>query len=160
MAFAAELGVTDLDAHWQIPTSAADEAWAAAQIDPARPTLLIAPAASKAYKNWTIEGYATLADHAAERGFQVLLCGGPTPLEQQMAHDIQARCQHPPGNLIGQTSLKQLMALIKQAQLVLAPDTGPTHMATAAGVPVIGLYAHHNPERTGPYRCRELVVIV
>lgn len=160
MAFAAELGVTDLDARWQIPTSAADEAWAAAQIDPVRPTLLIAPAASKAYKNWTIEGYAALADHAAARGFQVLLCGGPTALEQQMAREIQARCQHLPGNLIGQTSLKQLMALIKQAQLVLAPDTGPTHMATAAGVPVIGLYAHHNPERTGPYRCRELVVSV
>lgn len=52
------------------------------------------------------------------------------------------------------------MALIKQAQLVLAPDTGPTHMATAAGVPVIGLYAHHNPQRTGPYHCREFVVSV
>lgn len=77
-----------------------------------------------------------------------------------MGDDIQARCQHQPGNLIGQTSLKQLMALIKQAQLVLAPDTGPTHMATAAGVPVIGLYAHHNPQRTGPYRSRELVVSV
>lgn len=160
MAFAAELGVSDLSAHWQIPTSAADEAWAAQQIDSQRPTLLIAPAASKAYKNWTIDGYAALADHAATCGFQVLLCGGPTPLERQMATDIEARCQQKPGNLIGQTSLKQLMALIKQAQLVLAPDTGPTHMATAAGVPVIGLYAHHNPERTGPYRCREFVVSV
>ena len=81
-------------------------------------------------------------------------------VEQQMAQEILARCQHKPVNLIGQTSLKQLMALIKQVQLVVATDTGPTHMATAAGVPVIGLYAHHNPERTGPYRCREQVVSV
>ena len=160
MAFAAELGITDLEAHWQIPTSAADDAWASAHLDNARPTLVIAPAASKAYKNWTVAGYAALADHAAACGFQVLLCGGPTPLERQMASEIMALCQHQPGNLIGQTSLKQLMALIKQAQLVLAPDTGPTHMATAAGVPVIGLYAHHNPERTGPYRCRDWVVSV
>ncbi|MNO84720.1 Glycosyltransferase family 9 (heptosyltransferase) [compost metagenome] len=61
---------------------------------------------------------------------------------------------------MGQTNLKQLLALIKEASLVLAPDTGPTHMATLAGTPVIGLYAHHNPDRTGPYLCREHAVSV
>ncbi|HCB17662.1 MAG TPA: ADP-heptose--LPS heptosyltransferase I, partial [Alteromonas sp.] len=35
--------------------------------------------------------------------------------------------------------------------LVIAPDTGPAHMATAVNTPVIGLYAHSNPRRTGPY---------
>ncbi len=160
LAFGRELGIRDLTPVWQIPTSQEQDAWALDRIASDKPTLLIAPAASKAFKNWTLEGYAALADHAATRGFQVLLCGGPSALEQQMAQEILARCQHPPENLIGQTSLKQLMALIKQAQLVVAPDTGPTHMATAAGVPVIGLYAHHNPERTGPYRCREQVVSV
>jgi heptosyltransferase I len=33
---------------------------------------------------------------------------------------------------------------------VLAPDTGPAHMATTVGTPVIGLYGHSNPARTGP----------
>ena len=160
LAFAQELGVQDLTPSWHIPTSSADDEWARSQLDTSRPTLLIAPAASKAFKNWTTAGYAALADHAAERGYQVLLCGGPSALEKTMAQEILTLCHHQPGNLIGQTSLKQLMALIKQAQLVLAPDTGPTHMATAAGVPVIGLYAHHNPERTGPYLCRNRVVSV
>ncbi|MGL4204664.1 MAG: glycosyltransferase family 9 protein [Aeromonadaceae bacterium] len=160
MAFAQELGVQELTPSWHIPTSSADDEWASQHLDKHSPTLLIAPAASKAFKNWTAAGYAALADHAAERGYQVLLCGGPSTLEKNLAQEILSRCQHKPGNLIGQTSLKQLMALIKQAQLVLAPDTGPTHMATAAGVPVIGLYAHHNPERTGPYHCRDYVVSV
>lgn len=160
MAFGRELGIQDLTPTWLIPTSAEQDAWATRQIDANKPTLLMAPAASKAFKNWTIEGYAALANHAMLRGFQVILCGGPSALEQRMAADILAQCSLPPLNLIGQTSLKQMMALIKQAQLVLAPDTGPAHMATAAGIPVLALYAHHNPERTGPYLCPEGVVSV
>ena len=46
---------------------------------------------------------------------------------------------------------KQLLAILKHAALVLAPDTGPAHMSTTVGTPVIGLYAHSNPGRTGPY---------
>ena len=124
------------------------------------PALLLSPSASKASRNWHVAGYAGLVTHAQQRGLQVVLCGGPSVSERQLGTDICAACPQPPLNLIGQTNLKQLMALIQQVQLVLAPDTGPTHMATAAGVPVIGLYAHHNPQRTGPYRSRELVVSV
>ena len=60
--------------------------------------------------------------------------------------------------MVGLSSLKQLFALIGEASLVLAPDTGPAHMAVAAGTPVIGLYAHSNPKRTGPYLWQEYVV--
>jgi heptosyltransferase I len=159
MAFAGELGIQDLTPKWSIPTSEADNRWAREQIN-GKPTLLISPAASKAFKNWTTVGYAALADHATNKGLQVILCGGPSAAEKVMAQKIVQQCHHSPLNLIGQTSLKQLMALIKQAHMVLAPDTGPTHMATAAGVPVLGLYAHHNPKRTGPYHCQHDVVSV
>ena len=63
-------------------------------------------------------------------------------------------------NLVGKTSLKQLLALLKQASVVIAPDTGPAHMAVTVGTPVIGLYAHSNPDRTGPYTYRHYVVEV
>lgn len=159
MAFAQELGIQDLTPKWFIPTSDIDDDWARKQID-GKPTLLISPAASKAFKNWTTAGYAALADHAANKGLQVFLCGGPSVVEQNMAQEIISQCQSTPRNLIGKTNLKQLMALIKQSHMVLAPDTGPTHMATAAGVPVLGLYAHHNPQRTGPYHCLQYVVSV
>lgn len=159
MAFASSLGIKALLPTWNIPTSKQDDAWAR-QIINNNPTLLISPAASKPYKNWTIEGYAALADHAADQGLRVILCGGPSQLEQQMAADIITLCKSKPLNLIGKTNLKQLMALIKQAHCVLAPDTGPTHMATAANTPVVGLYAHHNPERTGPYNSQQYVVSV
>ncbi|MBB6056914.1 glycosyltransferase family 9 protein [Tolumonas osonensis] len=160
MAFAAELGVHDLTPQWHIPITEADHAWAKQTVSGEKPTLLIAPSASKAYKNWTQEGYAALADHAATQGFHVILCGGPALQEKQFAEAISALCQHKPVNLVGQTTLKRLLALIQQATVVLAPDTGPAHMATAVGTPVIGLYAHHNPERTGPYFCRAYIVSV
>jgi len=159
MAFAQAIGVTNTTPTWTIPTSSADDRWANEIIN-LKPTLIINPAASKVFKNWTVEGYAVMADYAASKGLQVILCGGPSQIEQQMAQDILAKCTHTPINLIGKTTLKQLMALIKQAHSVLAPDTGPTHMATAANKPVVGLYAHHNPLRTGPYYSQKYVVSV
>lgn len=158
MAFARAIGVNDLTPSWQIPISTTDKQWAQEQID--RPTLLISPAASKPFKNWTTAGYAAIADDAFERGLNVILCGGPSALEKNMADEILSLCNHKPISLIGKTTLKQLMALIQECHCVLAPDTGPTHMATAAGKPVIGLYAHHNPARTGPYFSQKYIVSV
>lgn len=151
LAFAAELGVTDLTPGWHIPVSQSDADWAARTLG-AQPTLLLCPASSKAYKDWTVAGYAALAQHAVARGLQVVLCGGPAPREKALAEAIQAACPAPLVNLVGQTRLKQLQALIARARLVAGPDSGPLHMATAAGTPALGLYAHHNPARTGPYR--------
>ena len=159
LAFAKELGIKDLTPDWQLPISAEHQAWAKEKIG-GKPTLLICAAASKAFKNWTAAGYAALADHAANKGFQVYLCGGPAKLERDLAAEIRQLSQSKPVDLVGQTNLKQLLALIGEASLVLAPDTGPTHMATIVGTPVIGLYAHHNPARTGPYLCRDYVVSV
>jgi heptosyltransferase I len=63
-------------------------------------------------------------------------------------------------NLVGKTTLKQLVCVLEQAKLVIAPDTGPAHMAVTMGTPVIGLYAHSNPARTGPYLYQDYVVEV
>ncbi len=122
--------------------------------------MIISPAASKAERNWLPERYAALADYAHTKGFAVILCGGPTELERSLSQAILASAQQPITDLTGKTNLKQLLALLKHASLVLAPDTGPAHMAVAVGTPVIGLYGHSNPDRTGPYLFRQYVVEV
>ena len=128
--------------------------------------MIICPAASKAERNWMPDRYAAIADYAADKGFKVYLCGGPSALEKQLSADIISHSQSFSDretkliNLVGQTSLTQMLALLKQASLVIAPDTGPAHMAVTQGTPVIGLYAHSNPGRTGPYLYRDLVVSV
>lgn len=152
LQFAATTGTPVLPPKWDIPVSNADLQWARETLAPnAKRHLVIVPAASARERNWQPARYAALADHAASQGFAVYLCGGPTELEKSLANDILHHCQHQPRNLVGASSLKQLFALLKAADLVVAPDTGPVHMAVAAGTPVIGLYAHSNPARTGPY---------
>lgn len=159
MQFAATLGITDLTPSWDIPLDEADQQWASQHCTHDK-VLVITPAASKAYKNWTAEGYAALANHAHQQDFQVILAGSPAAIEVELGQAIEQRIDFPITNLIGQSSLKQMLALLAQATLVCAPDTGPAHMAVAVGTPVLGLYAHHNPKRTGPYRYLSYVVSV
>jgi heptosyltransferase I len=53
-----------------------------------------------------------------------------------------------------------MLVCLKNATLVLAPDTGPAHMAVTQGTPVLGVYAHSNPKRTGPYLYQKYVTEV
>ncbi|MDE0411763.1 MAG: hypothetical protein OXI37_06075, partial [Gammaproteobacteria bacterium] len=48
-------------------------------------------------------------------------------------------------------TLKQFLALLQGADVIISPDSGPAHIATGLGTPVIGLYAASNPRRSGPY---------
>lgn len=159
MAFAQALGIPSSIPQWQVPISPVDQQWAASVLA-GKPALVLVPASSKAYKNWTVAGYVAVAEHASRQGLQVILCGSPQVQEIELAAKVQQACPCATLNLVGKTSLKQLLALIAQAKLVLAPDSGPIHMATLAATPVIGLYAHHDPERVGPYWGRGDVVSV
>jgi len=134
----------------------------ASDITSDRPLLVINPCAiarSKNWRNWTAEGYAAVADYAANQlAMQVVLSGGPTQLEHDTAEKILALCQTTPLNLVGKTSLDELLALLQRANIVIAPDTGPVHIASALGTPTIGLYASTNPQRAGPYNFMANVV--
>jgi len=160
--FAEAVGVHERVLRWDIPLSQADRRYAAGQIDGARPTLLVSPCSNarfRNFRNWNADRYAAVADYAAERhGMQVLLTGGPTSLEAEYGAAIVASARHAPRNLIGQTTLKQLLALIERATVLVCPDSGPAHMATTVGTPVVGLYATTNRWRAGPYLSQEWVV--
>ncbi len=151
LSFVEYLGVPKQSPKWTMPIAPSDLDWVNQRIPLQQNVLVISPAASKDERNWVTERYAQVADHASEQGYQVILCGSPSEREIQLGQQISQRMTHPVTNLIGQTSLKQLLALLQRADVVLAPDSGPAHMATTQGTPVIGLYAHSNPKRTGPY---------
>ncbi len=106
-----------------------------------------------------MDRYAAIADYAAERhGAKILLTGGNTDLERDYGRGIVELAGTHVVNLIGRTTLKQLLALLERSTVVLCPDSGPAHMATAVGSPVVGLYATSNRHRTGPYNSQHLVV--
>ena len=160
--FADAIGVPHGEPRWDIPVSDADRGFAAAHIDAGRPALLISPCTGQRfrnYRNWRVERYAAVADYVARRyGAQILLTGGRTAIEEEYGREISVRTGAPVTNLIGKTTLKQLLALIARASVVLCPDSGPAHMATAVATPVVGLYATSNRHRTGPWASQHLVV--
>ena len=143
IAFVKELGVNTTNPTWDIPTSDEDNAWASSQLsDVNNKNLVIVPAASKAYKNWNAQGYADVIHHAQSQGWTITLAGSPAQVEIDLAANIESLLNAPVKNLVGKSSLKEMLALLKQANLVIAPDTGPAHMANAVNTPIIGLYAH------------------
>ncbi len=116
------------------------------------PFAVLLPGANWATKRWPIEHFAELIEPLRARfGLSAVVAGGP---------DAAALASRLPGatNLAGQTTLRQLTALLDRASVVIANDTGPMHIAAALGRPLVTMFGPTNPVRTGPYRRMESVV--
>ncbi|MPS34393.1 MAG: lipopolysaccharide heptosyltransferase family protein [Stenotrophomonas sp.] len=158
-SFCEPLGLKQTAVSWDLATPADAHDWARAQWDDdGRPVLMISPCSSHVRRNWHADRYAALADHAAARGWRVVLCGGRSELERHTADAILAAMRAPALDLVGRDTLKQLPALLARARLLVTPDSGPMHIANAVGTKVLGLHAASNPARSGPYSDRRYCV--
>ena len=161
--FVEALGIEPGRPRWDIPVADSDREFAARTIGAGSPWLIISPCTGQRFRNfrnWRAERYAATADYAHTRyGARILLTGGMTELERSYGSEISRLASCPVENLIGQTTLKQLLCLIERASVLLCPDSGPAHMATGVGTPVVGLYASSNRFRTGPWASQHLVVV-
>ncbi len=111
------------------------------------------------YRNWSAKYYAAIAEYAVNaHDLKIVLTGSPAENELIMASDICQIAAIPIINLVGKTTIKQMLAILSHADIIIAPDTGPAHMGTAVNTAVIGLYVTSNPERTGPYNNLDSVV--
>ena len=160
--FASALGIKSNVLQWNIPLPQAAIDFATASIPAGKPYLVISPCSSarfRNWRNWDADSYAKLVDYAAEScGLVTVLTGGPSDVEKQYGESITEMAVHKPLNLIGKTSLKQLLAILTKATCLVSPDSGPAHMATTVATPVIGLYVTSNPDRTGPYNSKQWIV--
>lgn len=153
--FVERLGLRQRSMRWDIPLPQPALDYARRAIPDGQPTLVISPCSSHVLRNWSAEGYAAVADHAAARhGLRVLVCGGRSELELQYGERIASLMRQPCVNLVGKDTLVEFLATLQRATLLVSPDSGPAHMATTVGTPVIGLYAATNPARSGPYYSR------
>jgi heptosyltransferase I len=162
-AFTETLGIAERSLRWNLPVPPEATAFADKALPPEREWLAINPCSSARllnWRNWPAQNYARVAQYAATRyDLGIVLTGGPAELERATAQAIRAAA---PGidivDLVGRTSLKQLLAVLGRSNVLISPDTGPAHIATAADTPVIGLYAASNPLRTGPYLSQQYVI--
>lgn len=162
LAFLQPLGIEMHEPRWDIPIPDQDREFADGLKAADQPLCVISPCSSERrrnFRNWSASNYAAVAEHLHRHYHsRVVLTGGPSELEQGYGAEIEREAACPVTNLIGRTSLKRLLAILDRADLLICPDSGPAHMATAVGTPVVGLYATSNRFRTGPYFSQDLVV--
>lgn len=153
------LGVDRRQVEWGLPLSAEErraQKEFLAGMD--KPVCAVVVATSRPEKDWHPERYARLLEIAeSDLGFQPVIVGGPSAVEQRAATEILASTRAHVVNALGD-SLRRLLYLLDGAAVVVSPDTGPLHIARALDVPVVGLYGFTNPKRSGPYaKYQELV---
>lgn len=158
LRFADRIGIVGRDIRWDIPIPKDEVDWALQQLPQSgKPILLVNPAASKPERSWLVERYIAVIQYAiSELNLDVVLIGGPDSQDKYLGELIEAAV--PVINLIGKTTPKKLLALIRESDALLCPDTGPSHMATAVGTPVIALHAVTSLAVSGPYLSRHLSV--
>ncbi len=160
LGFLTALGIAPAAPEWNLPLPPEAQQYAARLAPDERSTLIISPCSSHPLRNWSAERYAAVARYAMQaHGMRVILCGGPTAIERAMGEAI-VRAAAPASlvDQIGRDTLPQMLALLSRATVLLAPDSGPVHMATMVGTPVIGLYAATRCGRSGPYLSRQWCV--
>lgn len=148
-----------------------DRAWARQFLaqhghDAARPLVALAPGTGEPKRNWPLERYTALAVWLqAEMGARVLLIGGPQ--EQPAAEAIQTALGGRGMVAAGRAGLRHTAALLEHCALYVGGDTGPMHMAAAAGATVVAISCHpqtgspaspHAPVRFGPWGAGHLVL--
>ena len=151
--FLSAIGVPFEPVTWNLGPWDDERAWQREFFAPiARPVAAIVVATSKAQKDWLPERWAEVVDRLTEEyGLQPVLVGGRSPREVAAESVIMARSRHQPVSALG-SGLRKLVSILDGSSLVLAPDTGPLHMAVALDRPVVSLIGYTNPKRTGPYR--------
>lgn len=145
-SIAEALGITEplTDSGLWISSAARDWAREALQNLP-RPILAIHAGAGWETKRWPVEKFAAVAGRFAG---SVVAVGSRS--EEPLAARIVASARTGALNVAGRTSLPQLAALLESADLMLSNDSGPMHLAAAAGTSVVGVYTCTSPTISGP----------
>jgi lipopolysaccharide heptosyltransferase I len=146
------LGVGDTVKEFHVPVTDAAKQWADEMLQALpRPWLMLGVGSRWVTKRWLPEHFAGLAQQAQTHfgGTAVFLGGGD---EAPLAEEVRARLAGPALNLSGRTTIPQLAAALARADVMIANDTGPLHLAAALGRPVVAPYTCTKVRLTGPYQ--------
>jgi lipopolysaccharide heptosyltransferase I len=145
------LGVGDTPKLFRVPVAEEAQQWARQAVrDCPRPWLVLGIGSRWVTKRWLPRHFAALARRAQARfGGTALFVGGAdeTPLAEATARELTG----PARDFTGKTALPQLAALLSLADVMIANDTGPLHLAAALGRPVVAPYTCTKVLLNGPY---------
>ncbi len=116
-----------------------------------RPLVVLHPGSGDNFpgRRWPIRRFALLARRLRDEADAVLAITGSRG-EAPLVRQIEEASGRPVWGLAGRCTLPELVALLARAALLVSNDTGPVHLASALGVPVLGLYGPNVPHLYGP----------
>jgi lipopolysaccharide heptosyltransferase I len=117
------------------------------------------PGARRKYKCWPIDRFAELAEQI-QNSLHLRIVAVGTSAEKHLIEQLKSLSTPPIANLAGRTSLAELVAVIKNAALVISNDTGPGHIAAALHKPLVMMFDRINPARLAPYKRDHCVAAV
>jgi len=127
------------------------------EVSKSKRAVVINPMARWRTKLWEEDRFAELADRLIrERSAAVIFTGGPS--DREVTSRIRGRMKEQALDWTGETGLKDLAALAHVADLFITTDTGPMHLAAAAGGRVLALFGPTAPWRTGPFGNGHVVI--
>lgn len=164
------LGISPREPRLEFFPSQEDIAWARERLgERNRPTLAIHPGGGVnpgmklPSKRWLPQGFAAVADKFLEEGGRVILVGAPS--EEDLAKEVKSYLRSHLAaegsnlmDLTGITSLGQLGAVLRECDLFIGNDSGPTHLAAAVGTPVVALFGPSNPVLYAPFAKESIVI--
>jgi lipopolysaccharide heptosyltransferase I len=153
------LGLDDGPPDFQLPVPPEADAHADGLLRQAgvagRPFAVLVPGTLWQTKHWHVEGFAEVARHLIRAGRAVVLAG--TAKERPRCRHVASLCPDV-HDLSGQTTLSQLAALIRRADVCVTNDSGSMHLTVALGRPVVSIFGPTDPIWIGPYGRQGAVV--
>lgn len=146
-----------------LTVSGDERRWAAAQLEQlglGGPRFLIGITPGAAFgpaKRWLPDRFAALADRLiGALNADILILGSAA--ERPLAEEIGKAMRHTPAIVTGETTLRQLMALLGECRVMVTNDSGPMHLGAALGLPVVAVFGSTDERATGPVSPRARVV--
>ncbi|MDD2319465.1 MAG: lipopolysaccharide heptosyltransferase II [Geobacteraceae bacterium] len=136
--------------------SAADQILSREGVEPGERLALIHPFAAIPQRGWHLEDFARLAARLRAEGLRVAVLGAPRErgLFEAARHLFGADCV----DLVGKSSLRVTMALLRKATIFVGNDSGIMHLAAAAAIPLVALFGPQSPVKFGPWSDRARIL--
>ena len=126
-----------------------DGLWRRWNLSERQPLVMICPGARSLIKRWSVEGFACVADRLiTECGAQVVFSGEPD--EEPVIESIRELMKGQAYSAVGLTTIRQVGALMRRAQLVITNDSASLHLASALRVPTVAIFGPTDPAKYGP----------
>ncbi|NTV50600.1 MAG: lipopolysaccharide heptosyltransferase II [Geobacteraceae bacterium] len=140
----------------KIEESQAEELLTSNGVGPGEKLVALHPFSSIIERGWHLDNFAELANRMTESGYRPLVLGAPNDrgLYDTAADKFGAKTV----DLVGKSSLRITMALLKRCALFVGNDSGVMHLAAAADIPLVAIFGPQSPVKFGPWSRRATVI--